>query len=377
MTRAIALIVAAGRGARFGGPLPKQYAPLGGVAVLRRTVLAYLHHPQIQGVAVVIHPDDRALYDAAIAGLTLPPPIAGGATRQQSVRLGLEGIAALRPDLVLIHDAARPLVPAAVIERTLAGLAGSPGAMAALPIRDTVKRAAEGVIDATIDRSHLWRAQTPQGFHYHRILAAHRAAEGLDLTDDGAVAERAGLAVTLVPGDEDNFKLTTNDDLDRAERLVMAGLGDIRTGQGYDVHRFTEGDHVWINGLRIPHSASLLGHTDAILGAIGAGDIGSHFPPTDPRWKGAASDRFLAHAAGLVQAAGGVIAHVDVTVICERPKIGPHRAAMVTRIAGILGIAEGRVSVKATTTEELGFTGRREGIAAQAIATVRLPFPLP
>ncbi|HWK47327.1 MAG TPA: bifunctional 2-C-methyl-D-erythritol 4-phosphate cytidylyltransferase/2-C-methyl-D-erythritol 2,4-cyclodiphosphate synthase [Stellaceae bacterium] len=384
MTRAIALIVAAGRGARFGGPLPKQYASLGGIAVLRRTVLAYLDHSAIAGVAVVIHPEDRALYDAAIAGLDLLPPIAGGATRQASVRNGLEALAEMMPDIVLIHDGARPLLPPTVIDRTLAALDQAPGAMAALPIRDTVKRAADGAIAETIDRTQLWRAQTPQGFHYPAILAAHRAAAGLDLTDDGAVAERAGLRVTLVQGDEDNVKLTTSDDLERAERVVMAKLGDIRTGQGFDVHRFAEGDHVWINGIKIPHSASLLGHsdadvglhalTDAILGAIGAGDIGSHFPPTDPRWKGAASDRFLAHAADLVRAAGGIIAHADVTVICERPKIGPHRATMVARIAEILGITPTRVSVKATTTEELGFTGRREGIAAQAIATIRLPF---
>ncbi len=380
----VALIVAAGRGSRFGGPLPKQYATLGGMPVLRRTVLAFSRHPAIRAVRVVIHPDDRPYYDAAIAGLDLAAPIVGGSTRQESVRLGLEALAAAEPDLVLIHDAARPLVAPAVIHRTLAALGRCDGAMAALEVRDTVKRASGAVIVETVDRRQLWRAQTPQGFDFPKILDAHRAAMGLDLTDDAMVAERAGMAVELIPGDEDNFKLTTNDDLGRAERLVMANLGDIRTGQGFDVHQLVAGDHVWINGIRIEHDRSLLGHsdadvglhaiTDAVLGAIGAGDIGSHFPPTDERWKGAASDRFLGHAASLVRDRGGVIAHVDVTVICERPKIGPHRSAMVDRIAAILGITTDRVSVKATTTEELGFTGRREGIAAQAVATIRLPF---
>ena len=379
------LIVAAGRGSRFGGPLPKQYCLLAGQPVLRRTAAAFLDHPAVTGVRVVIHPDDRALYDAATGGLDLPAPVSGGAARQDSVRNGLEAIAPDRPDLVLIHDAARPLISAGAIDRLIASLEHHVAAIAAVPVRDTVKRAEGSRIADTVDRTHLWRAQTPQAFRFADILAAHRAAAGLDLTDDAAVAERAGHPVELVMGDEDNFKITTTEDLARAEQSVLARLGDIRVGQGYDVHQLVPGDHCWINGIRIAHDQTLLGHsdadvglhalTDAILGAIGAGDIGQHFPPTDERWRGAASDKFLAHAASLVAAKGGMIAHCDVTIICERPKIGPHRPAMTTRIAEILGLSEDRVSVKATTTEKLGFTGRGEGIAAQAIATVRLPFP--
>jgi 2-C-methyl-D-erythritol 4-phosphate cytidylyltransferase / 2-C-methyl-D-erythritol 2,4-cyclodiphosphate synthase len=378
------LIVAAGRGSRFGGPLPKQYCSLAGQPVLRRTVEAFLTHPAIAGVRVVIHPDDRTLYDAAVGGLDLAAPVHGGATRQESVSNGLEAIAAAEPDLVLIHDAARPLISAGAIDRLIASLDTHVAAIAAVPVRDTVKRAEGTRIADTVDRTHLWRAQTPQAFRFPDILAAHRAAAGLDLTDDAAVAERAGHQVELVMGDEDNFKITTADDLARAEAAVLARLGDVRVGQGYDVHALVPGDHCWINGIRIAHDKTLLGHsdadvglhalTDAILGAIGAGDIGQHFPPTDERWRGAASDKFLAHANSLVKAKGGMIAHCDVTIICERPKIGPHRPAMAKRIAEILELSEDRVSVKATTTEQLGFTGRDEGIAAQAVATVRLPF---
>lgn len=379
------LIVAAGRGARFGGPLPKQYCRLGSHTVLRRTVGVFLRHPGIASLRVAIHPDDRGLYDAAMVGLDLPEPIAGGAQRQDSVRHLLRALDADPDDLVLIHDGARPFVSPSVIDRVIAGLRHADGVIAALPVRDTIKRAAGNgtSIADTIDRSLLWRAQTPQGFRYGTALAAHEAAAGLDLPDDAAVVERAGHPVELVMGDDDNFKITTAEDLARAERQLQSTLSDVRTGSGFDVHRLVPGDGCWINGIRIPHDRTLLGHsdadvglhalTDAILGAIGAGDIGQHFPPSDERWRGAASDRFLAHAAALVAAKGGVIAHCDVTVICERPKIGPHRNAMVERIAAILDIAADRVSVKATTTEQLGFTGRNEGIAAQAVATVRLP----
>jgi len=379
-----ALIVAAGRGTRFGGTLPKQYAPLAGETVLRRTVKAFLGHQRIRSVRVAIHPDDHAAYERAVGDLDLPPPVLGGATRQDSVRNLLEALSAAPDDIVLIHDAARPLVPAPVIDRTIAALAAAEGAVAAVPLADTLKRADGNLIEATVDRTRLWRAQTPQSFRYGAILAAHRSAAGLDLTDDAAVAERAGIPVEVVMGDERNFKITSADDLDRAASLAARDLGDIRTGSGFDVHRLVPGDGCWINGLKIPHDRSLLGHsdadvglhalTDAILGAIGAGDIGSHFPPSDERWRGAASDRFLRHAADLVAAHGGIIAHCDVTILAERPKIGPHRAAMVARIAEILAIDPSRVSVKATTTEGLGFTGREEGIAAQAIATIRLPW---
>jgi len=379
----IALVVAAGRGTRLGAPLPKQYLPLGGVAVLRHGVRALAEHPSIAAVRVIIHPDDRPHYDSATAGLGLMPPVDGGAQRQDSVRNGLESLADAAPELVLIHDGARPFLDRPVIDRVLIGLGAHQGVIAALPVRDTVKRGDGGRIAATIDRSALWRAQTPQGFHYGPIVAAHRAAAGAELSDDAAVAERAGIDVALVEGSEDNFKVTTMDDLARAERLLAARNGDIRTGQGFDVHVFGPGDHVWLCGVAVPHDRGLVGHsdadvglhalTDAVLGAIGAGDIGMHFPPSDPQWRGVPSHRFLRHAADLVAAAGGSIAHVDVTVICERPKVGPHRAAMTARIADILALAPTRVSVKATTTERLGFTGRGEGIAAQAVATIRLP----
>jgi 2-C-methyl-D-erythritol 4-phosphate cytidylyltransferase/2-C-methyl-D-erythritol 2,4-cyclodiphosphate synthase len=378
-----AIIVAAGRGTRLGAPLPKQYLPLGGVKLLRHSLVAFARHPRIGIARAVIHPDDRAHYDEAAEGLDLLPPVAGGATRQASVRNGLESLVALSPERVLIHDGARPFIDAATIDRVLSALDRAPGALAAIPVRDTVKRSEAGRVAATLDRSALWRAQTPQGFHFDAILAAHRAAAGRDLSDDAAVAEQAGLAVVLIEASEENFKVTTTDDLDRAERLLAARLGDIRTGQGFDVHAFGAGDHVWLCGIKVPHERGLVGHsdadvglhalTDAILGALGAGDIGMHFPPSDPQWRGAPSDRFLAHALGLVRDAGGIIAHVDVTLICERPKVGPHREAMTARIAEILGLERRRVSVKATTTERLGFTGRSEGIAAQAVATIRLP----
>jgi len=388
MTACIALIVAAGRGARFGTDIPKQYLSLAGQSVLRRSVEAFRRHPLVTGVRVVISPEHREMYDAAVAGLDLPEPIAGGASRQDSVRNGLEALKqAGGPDLVLIHDGARPLVDAATISRVVEALADAPAAIAATPLADTLKRERDGEVIATVDRQGLWRARTPQGFRFPEILAAHRAAMGMDLTDDAAVAEEAGLEVRLVPSNPDNLKITHAYDLARAERLIMAGLDDIRVGTGYDVHRFEPGDHVWLCGVKVPHTEKLEGHsdadvglhalTDAILGAIADGDIGSHFPPTDMRWKGADSAQFLAHAVGLVRARGGVLAHVDVTLICERPKIGPHRDAMRARIAEIVGIDITRVGVKATTTEGLGFTGRREGIAAQAAATVRLPFQSP
>jgi len=299
------------------------------------------------------------------------------------VRLGLESLTEIDPDVVAIHDGARPFIEAALIDRVLDAIEHAPGAIPALAVADTLKRGRDGRIVETVDRSQLWRAQTPQAFRFREILAAHRAAAGLELSDDAAVAERAGLAVSLVAGSESNLKVTAPDDLARAEGMLMARLGDIRTGQGFDVHPLGPGDHVWLCGIKVPHERALIGHsdadvglhaiTDAILGALSAGDIGQHFPPSDPRWRGAASDQFLRHAAGLVAQRGGRIAHVDVTLICERPKVSPHRTAMVARIAEILGLAPDRVSVKATTTEKLGFTGREEGIAAQAIATIRLP----
>jgi len=383
MSSVYALVVAAGRGSRFGGPLPKQYLPLAGASILRYAVAAFAEHLEIAGVMVAIRPEDKALFEKSVKGLRAVSPVAGGAARQDSVRLGLEALAAYRPKSVLIHDGARPFPDRRLIDRVIDGLDRAPAAIPCLPLRDTIKRAEGGTIRETVDRSALWRAQTPQGFHFETILGAHRDAIGRDLTDDAAVAEAAGILPLIVDGSEDNLKVTTPDDLVAAERLLAARHGDVRVGQGLDVHPFAPGDHLWICGVRIPHGMGLVGHsdadvglhalTDAVLGAIGAGDIGMHFPPDDPRWRGAPSERFLSHAADLVRTRGGVVAAVDVTLVCERPKIAPHRAAMVERIAAILGIVAGRVSVKATTTEKLGFTGRAEGIAAQAVATVRLP----
>jgi 2-C-methyl-D-erythritol 4-phosphate cytidylyltransferase/2-C-methyl-D-erythritol 2,4-cyclodiphosphate synthase len=309
--------------------------------------------------------------------------VPGGVERQDSARLGLEALAPLSPTRVLIHDGARPFPDAALIDRVIDALDQAPAVTPGVPLGDTIKRVADGRITETVDRSGLWRVQTPQGFDFKAILAAHRAVAGRALTDDAAIAEAAGIAPLIVAGSEANLKVTTADDLAAAERLIAARQGDIRVGQGFDVHPFGPGTGLMICGVNIPHSAGVIGHsdadvglhalTDAILGAIGAGDIGMHFPPSDPQWRGASSDRFLAHAAGLVRVRGGRIAMLDVTIICERPKIAPHRAAMVERVAAILGITPDRVSVKATTTERLGFTGRGEGIAAQAVATVRLP----
>jgi len=387
MSACIALVVAAGRGTRLGGERPKQYRTLGGQALLRHSVERLAAHPRIDRVRVVYHPADQDLYDAAVAGLDILPPVPGGAARQDSARLGLESLESLAPSRVLIHDAARPFVDQIVIDRVLDALEQAPGAIPALPLADTVKRGENGVVTDTLDRTALWRVQTPQGFDYRAILAAHRAVIGMELTDDAAVAERAGLTVRLVEGAESNFKVTTTDDFERAEKLTSGGgdyrSGDYRSGQGFDVHAFGPGDHVWLCGLKIPHSQGLIGHsdadvglhalTDAILGALGAGDIGMHFPPSDPKWRGAPSHLFLRHAADLVAQAKGRIVHVDVTMMCEAPRIGPHREAMVAKIAEILGLPANRVSVKATTTEKLGFLGRSEGMAAQAIATLQLP----
>ena len=379
-TDSIALIVAAGSGTRFGGEVPKQYLPLAGRPVLRHSIETFLAHPRISNVRVVINAEHRGLYDDAVSGLSVMAPVVGGATRQESVRNGLESLFDAKPGRVLIHDAARPFLSAAIIERTLAALDETSGAIVAVPVTDTLKRARNEVVMETVERTGLWRAQTPQGFRFDEILAAHRRAAGASLTDDAAVAEAAGLPVRLVIGADDNFKITTTDDLRRAERLLAPAAFEFRTGMGYDVHRFVAGDGVTLCGIRIPHDQSLEGHsdadaglhalTDALLGTIGAGDIGNHFPPSDPRWRGADSAQFLSHAVELLAANGARVVHVDVTIICERPKIAPHRAAMVSRIASIMGIAESRVSVKATTTEGLGFTGRREGLAAQAVATV-------
>lgn len=376
-----ALIVAAGRGTRAGPGAPKQYRLLAGESVLRRTLRAFARHPGIDVVLAVIHPDDRQAYDEAAIGLPkLLAPCMGGPTRQSSVLLGLETLAAANPARVLIHDGARPLVSPVIISRSIEALGDHAGALVALPVTDTIRRAAGGLAGETVPRDGLWRAQTPQAFHFPAILAAHRQAAGGEMTDDVAVAAAAGIEVAMIEGDEANMKITSADDLSRAERLLEA-TAEYRTGTGYDVHRFGEGDHVMLCGVRVPHTHGLVGHsdadaglhalTDAILGAIGEGDIGRHFPPSDPQWKGASSDRFLAHAAELAARAGARIVNVDVTFICERPKIGPWREAMRERLSEILRIDISRISIKATTTEGLGFTGRSEGLAAQALANLR------
>jgi 2-C-methyl-D-erythritol 4-phosphate cytidylyltransferase/2-C-methyl-D-erythritol 2,4-cyclodiphosphate synthase len=325
----------------------------------------------------VIGAGQESLFADAMAGRVLPPPVTGGATRQESVQ---NGLAAIDADIVLIHDAARPFVPHAVIDRLLAALETASGAIPALPVVDTLARG-DGLLGDPVARDGLNRVQTPQAFHLDAIRDAHARWTGGEATDDAQVARAAGHEVALVTGDAALDKLTHAADLSEARRRMTA-FPDIRTGSGYDVHAFTAGDHVWLCGLPIPHSAGLAGHsdadvalhalTDALLGAIGEGDIGTHFPPSDPQWKGAPSHRFVAHACDLVRARGGRINHVDLTLICEAPKIGPHRAAMRVEVARLLGIAENRVSIKATTTEGLGFTGRREGIAALALATIIL-----
>lgn len=382
--RVVALIVAAGQGKRFGGEVPKQYLPLGGRPLLSHSLRALALHPDVTAVRAVINPDFRHAYDEAAAGLSLLAPVAGGAERQDSVRQGLESLASLAPDAVLIHDGARPFPGAATVTRVIAALSEAPGAIPALPVTDTLKWGADGRVRGTQPREGLFRAQTPQGFRFPAILAAHRAAAGQTLTDDAAVAEAAGLVVALVEGSEENIKVTKPEDFVAAERLLTEPL-EVRVGSGFDVHRFGPGDSVWLCGIPVPHERGLEGHSDAdvalhalvdaILGALAAGDIGQHFPPSDPRWRGAASDRFLRHACDLVAKAGGRLRHLDVTIVCERPKIGPYRDAMRARIAEIAGLPLARVAVKATTTEGLGFTGRREGIAAQAVATVEVPPP--
>ncbi|MSP67992.1 MAG: bifunctional 2-C-methyl-D-erythritol 4-phosphate cytidylyltransferase/2-C-methyl-D-erythritol 2,4-cyclodiphosphate synthase [Alphaproteobacteria bacterium] len=382
----MALIVAAGRGERFGGEVPKLYRPLAGRPLLAWSAERLGRHPGIDGARVVIRAEDADLYARATAGLPLLAPVTGGATRQDSARLGLESLVPLAPERVLIHDAARPFPSVPLIDRLIAALAEGPAAIASVPVTDTLKRGGDdGRIAATVPRAGLWRAQTPQAFHFEAILAAHRQAAGQSLTDDAAVAEAAGLPVVLIAGDEDNIKVTEEADLRRAQRIL--GEAETRTGFGFDVHRFGPGDHVMLCGLAVPHDSGLLGHsdadvglhavTDALLGAIGDGDIGQHFPPSDPAWRDVDSARFAAHAAARVRAVGGRIVHVDVTLVCEAPRVAPHRERMRDRLAGILGVDRGRISVKATTTERLGFTGRGEGIAAQAIATVCLPAARP
>ena len=378
--RIVALIVAAGSGTRLGGELPKQFALLAGKPMLAHSFAAFSSHPMISETIVAIGAGQEALLADAIGAAR---SVTGGATRRESVRAGLEAIAADgSADLVLIHDAARPFLSADVIDRLIAALGTDPGAVPALPVADTLARGIE-VLGETVPRDGLWRVQTPQAFHFDAILDAHRRwPEGEDATDDAQMLRRFGSSVAMVEGDIMLDKVTYPADIAAAEARHAATLIS-RSAVGYDVHRLEVGEELWLGGVLIPHDKGLSGHsdadvalhaiTDALLGCTGEGDIGTHFPPSDPQWKGAASYKFLQHAASIITAKGGVIDFVDLTLICEAPKIGPHRSAMRAKIAELLALGEDQVSIKATTTERLGFTGRGEGIAAQACATVRLP----
>jgi 2-C-methyl-D-erythritol 4-phosphate cytidylyltransferase / 2-C-methyl-D-erythritol 2,4-cyclodiphosphate synthase len=390
MTETVAaVIVAAGRGERAGTNIPKQYRPIAGEPMIRATLRAFLAHPRIDFVQPVINPKDADAYAHAIAGLKdLLTPVAGGATRQASVRAGLEALARHSPALVLIHDAARPFVSPGLIDRAIGAGRSSGAAVPGIALADTVKSIDDSAtVIETLDRSRLRMVQTPQSFAFGLIVEAHRraaAAQRDSFTDDAALAEWAGQRVSVFEGEADNLKVTTKDDFTRAEMTRFATLSDVRTGNGFDVHAFADGDHVMLGGIRIPHSHGVTGHSDAdvalhalvdaILGALAEGDIGAHFPPSDPQWKGAASDRFLAFACERVRKRGGVISHLDVTVVCEAPRISPHRDVMRARIAAIANLAVDRVAVKATTSEKLGFAGRGEGIFAMATATIRLPW---
>ena len=392
----IAIVVAAGRGSRAGEGLPKQYRALAGTTVLARTLRAFASHPGVSRILCAIHPDDRDLYvsalaelDAALAG-KLIEPVFGGATRQISVHQALAALASSDANAIcLVHDAARPFVDTALIDRAIEAGRRHGAAIPGVAVTDTVKRvAASGAVVETLDRTPLRYVQTPQAFQLGPLSAAHAraAAEGeVSFTDDGQLMEWAGATVHVFEGHGGNVKLTSSRDFDEAERR-LGGNGDsmiTRVGTGFDVHAFTDGDHVWLGGLKIPHTKGVLAHsdgdvvlhalTDALLGAIGCGDIGTHFPPSDPQWKGASSDRFLDHAANEVRRRSGRIDHLDVTVLCERPRIGDHREPMRERIAAIVGVPVDAVSIKATTTEKMGFTGREEGLAAQAAATIRMP----
>jgi 2-C-methyl-D-erythritol 4-phosphate cytidylyltransferase/2-C-methyl-D-erythritol 2,4-cyclodiphosphate synthase len=377
--RLAAVLVAAGSGSRFGAEMPKQFQSLAGVPVIRHAAATL-----IRAGALLQPVGEAAPIAAALAGLDHLPPVAGGADRQGSVRAGLEALAPHQPDIVLVHDAARPHIPPGTIDALLAALADAPGAIPAAAVADTLKRGAGGRIVGTVSRDGLFRAQTPQAFRFPLLLALHRRAAGAGsaATDDAAILEAAGETVALVPGSDDNIKLTYPEDLVRLER-ILAPARIPRVGTGFDVHVLEIGRKLILCGVKIPHDKGLAGHSDAdvgihalcdaIYGALAEGDIGRHFPPSEATWKDADSARFLRHAAGRIAARGGVLANADVTLICERPKISPHAPAMIARLADLLGVDAGAISVKATTTERLGFTGRMEGIAAQAVATVLLP----
>lgn len=382
--RTVALLVAAGQGNRAGGDVPKQFRLIAGKAVLVHAVDALASHHAIDAVYIVVGAGQESAARDLLPDRPIAAIVEGADSRRGSVRAGLEAIAAKGgADHILIHDAARPFLPPEVVDRLLVALKQAPGAVPALSVADTLVRGEAGRAGDVVERSGLFRVQTPQAFHFRAILAAHRTWDSSrEATDDAQMLKAGGHGVILVPGDERLEKLTYPHDFARAEARLSAQR-TIRVGMGYDVHRLAADEELWLGGVRIPHDRGLAGHSDAdvaihaivdaLLGALVEGDIGSHFPPSDPQWRGVASSRFLEHAADRVAARDGLIEHVDLTVICEAPKIGPHRDAMRSRIAEILRISLDRVSVKATTTERLGFAGRREGIAAQAVATLSLP----
>ena len=385
MTGCVVLILSGGSGARFDSKIPKQYFKLGEKTIIRHAIDAFLEHPGIDKIRVVRRPQDKHLYEESVTGISILEPADGGKTRQDSVRLGLESLKDIKPKWVLIHDAARPFPNKSLISRTLSGLNKNPAVVPVLPLLDTIKELEDDrkTIKKTLDRNKLWRTQTPQGFHYKAILSAHRKTAQEEMTDDAAIFEMAGVPVTVVDGHNENIKITTQEDIQQAIKMLNFSDSVTRVGTGFDVHRFGPGNHVILCGIKIDHECGLEGHsdadvpmhalTDAILGAIAAGDIGSHFPPTDERWRDAASDQFLKYATKLVRDLKGKILNVDITIICESPKISAHREAMRKRISEIIEIPTSSVSVKGTTTEQLGFTGRGEGIVAQAITSILLP----
>ncbi|MDE3059556.1 MAG: bifunctional 2-C-methyl-D-erythritol 4-phosphate cytidylyltransferase/2-C-methyl-D-erythritol 2,4-cyclodiphosphate synthase [Pseudomonadota bacterium] len=388
--KTIALIVAAGKSERMASDLPKPYITLAGEPLIRHTIRLFQQHPQVDGVRVVIRREHHGYYRKAIEGMTLFPCVIGGQTRQESVRRGLESIAHRKPERVLVHDAARPIASPALISRVIEALDNQPAAIPALAVTDTVKRARNGLVGETVSREQLYMVQTPQGFHFDTLLEGHRRYSNENLTDDAALLEKLGRPVAIVKGEAGNLKITTEEDVQRMRTLLSLD-SETRTAMGYDVHPLKAHDadtpmaqqHIKLCGVKIPFSYYLDGHSDAdvalhalvdaLLGTIGAGDIGMHFPPDDRKWQGADSERFLLYAYEMLTARGGELVHLDITLICERPKISAYREQMVAHIAQVLKLPQDRVSIKATTSEKLGFIGRGEGVAAQAVATVRLP----
>lgn len=381
MSSCAVIIVAAGTGQRFGDKLPKQYHLLNDKMILQYSLAAFAAHPLVSSVTCVINPDYRDLYDECAKDLNLREPVCGGKSRQESVLAGLTSIEDLNPDIVLIHDGARPFVSYELIERIITSLDDNKAVIPALPVSETLKRSHYGFISETVSRENLYSAQTPQGFDFKAIFHAHQQTNDQEFTDDAVIAEKAGIKVAIIEGDYKNIKITSKDDLLKANNF-FAKTPEIKTGFGFDVHSFGTGKNLYLCGVEIPHSKGLLGHsdadvalhaiTDALLGAIGAGDIGLHFPPSDNRWRGASSDIFLKKAIALINGLGGKINNIDVTIICERPKITPYRHLMTVRLSELTNVPQKNINIKGTTTEKLGFTGREEGIAAQAVATISI-----